>query len=186
MLHQRVDSPYPHCHIRDLLPDDVADSLLRTLEELDCWKLRQENFYTHYSIDLSSIDLSGEWRTICSRSFLYALRTRMSQWFDSEFSEEVCVWAHKLTVGNGIGIHNDNTPNEFRLVLQLNRGWDAAKGGFSLMLQGPSPYVVERVYPPVSNTAIAFETDRRSYHAVTEVMSGERYSIVFVFTKARS
>ncbi len=105
----------------------------------------------------------------------------MTEWFNVKFTDGVSVWAHRLAVGDGIGVHNDNTPSEFRLVVQLNRGWKLDFGGIAIFFDSNSQLKPARAYLPHSNSAVAFRTDHRSYHAVTDVFGGTRYSLIFVF-----
>lgn len=171
-------NPFKHAVIAELLPANDAESLLLWLEQTQEWTLRSKSFYTHYAIDLAGLLVHDATLTICSRYFLLNLRNLMQECFGVAFAKGVAVWAHKQIIGQGIGPHTDRSQDEYRLVLQLNRGWTPRNGGLCLLFNQGLPIVA---YAPMCNSAIAFRTDNKAFHAVTEVIEGTRYSIVFVF-----
>lgn len=173
--------PFKHCHAQGIVATETESALLSWLEGIPEWRHKVESFYEHYGLDLASVDQCDASALLCSRPYLFVLKKWMEDWFDVKLSSNIRIWAHWLRPGNGIGVHNDNTPGEFRFVLQLNSGWDISHGGLTLLASGKKPLKIEKAIPPISNTALAFRTDALSYHAVTEVLDGNRYSIVFVF-----
>ena len=68
-----------------------------------------------------------------------------------------------------------------RLVVQLNRGWTAGDGGYFLLFGDDTPEDLRVVLAPMSRQALLFEISHRSHHAVSKVVRGERYSIVYSF-----
>lgn len=179
-------APFEHCLIIGLLsPGEEAD-ILTAFESESRWKRREEHFYTHSSIDLSQIEPSPVYTPLCGRERISFLRVLIDKAFNTACSEEVRVWGHRLRPGEGIGIHNDNCDSEIRLVLQLNRQWFPRFGGLSILLSRLDKHTLDKIYLPRSNTAIAFATTRTSYHAVSEVMEGERFSVVYVFSRVTS
>lgn len=175
-------TPFEHCVISNWLTKTEEISVLETLEQDIGWKRQRAHFYTHSSVDLSQVEPSSDFSPICSREKLSTLKLLMEQTFHRSFCNEIRVWIHKMTPGDGIGIHNDNCDSELRVVLQLNRGWHAHQGGLSVFLSRKRSDFIERIYLPVSNSVIAFPTTRASYHAVTDVMEGTRFSIVYVLS----
>ncbi len=172
--------PFLHLHAQHIISSEQEKNLLLWLEGSSGWLHKVEDFY---GMDLSASDHCDASAMLCSRPFLFTLKKLMEQWFDVTLSSKIRIWAHLLRPGNGIGIHNDNTPNEFRFVLQLNSGWEISQGGFTLLIEGKNPHNLKKAVIPASNTALAFRTDAFSYHAVSEVRAGNRYSLVFVFTE---
>jgi hypothetical protein len=93
------------------------------------------------------------------------------------------VVAHKLLPGQRIAIHNDYLVVEetHRLTIQLNRGLSDADGGFFMLFNSGDPADIHRVLRPVRNTAIAFMISPESYHAVSRLHGGVRYTLVYSF-----
>lgn len=176
-------APFEHCVMNEILSDAEEANILAAFEFETRWQRREEHFYTHSSIDLSQIKPSPVYTPLCGRERLSLLRMIIGKVFHTICSKEVRVWAHRLAPGDGIGIHNDNCESEIRLVLQINRRWDPNFGGLSVLLSKKEKHTLEKIYVPKSNSAIAFATTKSSYHAVTEVMEGERFSVVYVFTR---
>ena len=50
-----------------------------------------------------------------------------------------------------------------------------------MLLAGPSPNDVEIVFKQRTNSAIGFPLGPAPYHAVTQVKSGTRFSIIYTF-----
>ena len=110
----------------------------------------------------------------------------MEATFDIPFEERVNVQAHRLIEGQRIRVHSDfgEQPQTHRMVIQFGRGWDASWGGLLLLLKDwpngeLSPQ--DRYYPPIPRLAVGFEISPRSYHAVSVVRGGLRYSVVYSF-----
>lgn len=177
------NTPFEHCLLSNWLTPAEELSVLNALERETQWRRQKEHFYTHSSIDLSQIEVSAEYGPLCSREKLSTLKLIMEKMFGIPFSNEIRVWMHKMVPGDGIGIHNDNCESELRMVLQLNRGWRTSNGGISVLLSKDGTHFLDRMYKPISNTAIAFLTTKTSYHAVTDVMEDTRFSIVYVLKR---
>jgi len=102
--------------------------------------------------------------------------------FGVSLSGRINISAHKLTAGHHASIHTDNLPGEtHRIVVQLNRGRADGSRGNLVLLAGPSPNDVEIVFKQRTNSAIGFPLGPASYHAVTEVKTGTRFSIIYTF-----
>ena len=86
--------------------------------------------------------------------------------------------------GHGIGIHNDDPEpgsETYRLVIQLNREFRDSYGGHLALFNSNNIQDIHRIVKPIHNSAIAFALLPHSWHAVSYVSEGERYSIVFSF-----
>lgn len=93
--------------------------------------------------------------------------------------------AHKLVGGQTIRIHNDFIGGEetHRVLLQINRGWDDAMGGMLMLFAGPRVEDVARMVRPTHASATSFEISPTSFHAVSTIHAGERYTIVYSFRR---
>ena len=93
------------------------------------------------------------------------------------------VTAHKLVPDQTIRVHNDYIVGgeSHRLLLQLNRGWEPSNGGYLMFFGGPEPETVSEVIEPINGSVQAFSISPRSYHAVSTVHRGERFTVVYSF-----
>jgi len=109
----------------------------------------------------------------------------MCSWLQEEFEinklEPTDVVAHRLQIGQGIGVHNDRAKSReaIRLMLQLND--HNVVGGELALFRDHSPDSVCRTFKPVHGTAVAFEISNISYHAVARVAGGHRYTVIYSF-----
>ena len=147
------------------------------------WKLTTTDFYEQYEFSLLHVSLTPAVRRLACPRTLTALRRRMSRQFCQSLSERVEVTAHRLVPEQTIRIHNDFIPGgeSHRLLLQLNRGWEPAYGGFLMFFSGLEPETVGKVVEPRHGSVQAFAISPRSYHAVSTVHRGERFTVVYSF-----
>jgi Rps23 Pro-64 3,4-dihydroxylase Tpa1-like proline 4-hydroxylase len=97
------------------------------------------------------------------------------------------VTAHKLVSGQTIRVHNDHRPKgeTHRVLVQLNRGWTDAQGGLLLLFGSAAAEDVRRILRPTHGSAISFAISPQSFHAVSTIQRGERYTLVYSFRAAR-
>ncbi|GLI97048.1 hypothetical protein Sbs19_08660 [Sphingobium sp. BS19] len=93
------------------------------------------------------------------------------------------VTAHKLLPGQTIRIHNDHLDDgeTHRILVQLNRGWSDKQGGLLMLFGSATATDVRRIVRPLHGSSFAFEISPRSFHAVSTIASGERYTLVYSF-----
>jgi Rps23 Pro-64 3,4-dihydroxylase Tpa1-like proline 4-hydroxylase len=120
---------------------------------------------------------------LTSAAALNQLRSDIGALLGANLDERVEVTAHKLIPGQRIRIHNDFVPAQetHRLLIQLNRGWSEANGGLLMLFADPDPKSVSRIILPGSRSAFGFSISPRSFHAVTPIRSGERFTLVYSF-----
>ncbi len=96
------------------------------------------------------------------------------------------VTAHKLVSGQTIRVHNDYRPKgeTHRLLIQLNRGWADEQGGLLLLFGSAGANDVRRILRPTHRSAMAFAISPLSFHAVSTIQRGERYTLVYSFQAA--
>ena len=147
------------------------------------WKLTTTDFYEQYEFSLLHASPAPVVRHLACPETLTALRGRMSRYFRQPLSERVDVTAHRLVSEQTIRIHNDFIPGgeSHRLLLQLNRGWEPPCGGYLMLFSGPEPETVSKVVEPLHGSVQAFAISPRSYHAVSTVHQGERFTVVYSF-----
>ena len=147
------------------------------------WKLTTTDFYEQYEFSLLHASPAPVVRHLACPETLTALRRRMSRYFRQPLSEHVDVTAHRLVSEQTIRIHNDFIPGgeSHRLLLQLNRGWEPPYGGYLMLFSGPEPETVSKVVEPHHGSVQAFAISPGSYHAVSTVHRGERFTVVYSF-----
>jgi Rps23 Pro-64 3,4-dihydroxylase Tpa1-like proline 4-hydroxylase len=161
----------------------IAKSLLEWLERDIPWRLHVGDFFEQYESNLLSFPMPNKMDMIFG-DMLFQIRKRMEALFGTKLSEKITIDGHKLISGQGIGIHNDDPQpgsESYRLVVQLNRDFRDSYGGHLALFNSNSIQDIHRIVRPIHNSAIAFALLPHSWHAVSDVSEGERYSIVFSF-----
>jgi Rps23 Pro-64 3,4-dihydroxylase Tpa1-like proline 4-hydroxylase len=148
--------------------------------------LVEADFYTQYEFDVTDVSLPEEIAFVYDRVFLDYITERFEELFSVKLAGQVDVTAHKLVKGHTIRLHNDFVPGQetHRLLIQLNRNWTDASGGFLLFFNSSNPEDICRVIRPVHNSSTGFAISPKSNHAVSTVHDGERYTLVYSFYAA--
>ena len=174
--------PFEHFVGRCMQPGDCQEWLCWF--EIDApWKLTTTDFYEQYEFNLLHNSLAPAVRLLACPETLTSLRGWMARRFHQPLSERVDVTAHKLVPEQTIRIHNDYIPcgESHRLLLQLNRAWEPEHGGYLMFFSGPEPESVRKIVDPKHGSVQAFAISPRSYHAVSTVHGGERFTVVYSF-----
>jgi Rps23 Pro-64 3,4-dihydroxylase Tpa1-like proline 4-hydroxylase len=111
------------------------------------------------------------------------MQLRMAELFGVDLSPRVDITAHKLIPGQRIRIHNDFIPGAetHRLLMHFNRRWQDDNGGLFLLFNSADPADIHKIFRPVHNSAVGFAITTTSYHAVSTVHTGERFTLVYSF-----
>ena len=179
-----VRSPFLFIKLADMLTHEEANRALSWLEISSVWQLRTESFYEQYEFGLLSSPPSTSLCFLVDTHFVAKISANLRHFLDVDLPLElVNIAAHKLTVGQTIRVHNDFIgPDEtHRVVIHLNRGWSMEDGGLLMLFGSDRAEDVRLVVPPRHGSAFAFEISQRSYHAVSTVRKGPRYSLVYTF-----
>lgn len=179
--------PFRYVLVENVLPVTDAEAVLLWLEKSAPWQLMVADFYEQYEFSLLHADLPKACFSLCSRESLSLLRSAVGTSFGVPLDKSIDVTAHKLIPGQRIRIHNDFIPGKetHRLVIQFNRSWKVEQGGILLLFNSADPVDIHRGIRPAHNSGMLFEISPNSFHAVTPVMEGERYTIVYSFYAAR-
>ena len=180
----RLESdPFPFSVVPDALSDSIEQVTLLWFEQAAPWGLTEESFYSQHEFDMRDTELPTDVAQLAAAATLAAMRELVSELFQKRLGTTVDVTAHRLTAGQRIRMHNDYLEGgeTHRLIVQLNRGWAFGDGGHLLLFGGRNPEDVRVVLAPMSKEAMLFEISQRSHHAVSEVVHGERYSVVYSF-----
>ncbi len=175
--------PFPFSVLSGALCTKVEQSTLSWFERAAPWHLTEESFYSQHEFDMRHVELPSDVAQLADDTTIAEMHDVISELFGTRLRPSVDVTAHRLTKGQRIRIHDDYLKGgeTHRLIVQLNRGWTTGDGGHLMLFGGSEPEDVRVVLAPVSRQALIFEISRRSHHAVSEVVRGERYSIVYSF-----
>lgn len=182
--------PFPHVRVPAILEPSAAGRVLGWLKTRAPWVLRIESFYEQHEYSLLVADLDGGIEGLVAPAFVDAVRDELKGRFGVEGALAlVDVAAHRLTSGQTIRIHNDyldSGEETHRLLIQLNDGWSAERGGLLMLFADDKPESLKSIVMPTHASGFAFEISTRSFHAVSSIKSGERYTLVYTFARAAS
>lgn len=174
--------PFPHVRVSNMLSPDAADRALGWLRTHAPWALRIESFYEQHEFSLLATELDDQIADLVSPAFIEVVCTELRERFavDEELTL-VDVAAHRLTSGQTIRIHNDYLEGQetHRLLIQLNDGWSAERGGLLMLFAGEAPESLRHIVMPTHASGFAFEISPSSFHAVSTIRDGERYTLVY-------
>lgn len=179
-------APFSHAVCGRLLDVATAEAAIAWFETGAPWRLKEASFYEQYECNLHEAELPEPIAALVAPGFVRDLSRRMLGPISGEEFELTEVNAHKLVAGQTIRIHNDYIGGEetHRVLVQLNRGWDDANGGMLMLFSGPRAEDVARIVRPTHASATSFEISPSSFHAVSTIHSGERFTLVYSFRRA--
>jgi hypothetical protein len=180
-----VAVPFRYATFEQCLPAPASDAILRWLETTAPWNHVQTDFYEQHEFSCwESTDPTAAMLT--SDELVSELHSELTAVFGRELKPDATVVAHRLTPGHRIGIHNDHLEHgeTHRFVIQLNRGLADADGGMFMLFNSENPADVHNILRPTSGSGFAFEISPSSYHAISQMHSNVRYSIVYSFFAA--
>ena len=182
------DEPFPHVVFPAILPPTSANQVLGWLQTSAPWRLRVTSFYEQYEFSLLSEDASEIARELVGERLLDGVRALIRGHLAVKgHLGLIDVTAHKLTLGQTIRIHNDSLRGEetHRVLIQLNDGWSMDHGGLLMLFGSQVPEDVSAVIVPTHGSGFAFEISDRSFHAVSTIRKGERFTLVYTFRDCR-
>ena len=181
--------PFWHARSDGVLAPELASAMLNWLEQIDAWKSNDGGFYAAGETALSGRDCPAPLSPLLDEHGMKGLEDGAGRLFGTAVRRHGPVVAHRMTPGHGVGIHTDRpAPGEetHRVVVFLTRERALTTGGHFLLLEGPNPENARAILPLRNNTGIGFVLSGNSYHAVTIVGEGVRFSLVLSFRAALS
>jgi Rps23 Pro-64 3,4-dihydroxylase Tpa1-like proline 4-hydroxylase len=160
-----------------------AQATLNWMEKSAPWRLKVASFYEQWELHLDGSVLPTELQRLVSHGTIRDLKKLMLSPMTNDDLQLIEVTAHKLVSGQTIRIHNDYIPGEetHRLLVQLNRGWSDNQGGVLMLFGSSQPNDIRRALIPTSRSSFAFESSPASFHAVSTISGGERFTLVYSF-----
>ncbi|WP_188284850.1 cyclophane-containing peptide 2OG-Fe(II) oxygenase YhhC [Streptomyces sp. CBMA29] len=173
-------TPFRYATLTECFTPHIGEHVLEWFERDAPWIAKRTDFYEQY--EFSCWDSASPTASYLTRpDVLTDVSTAMTAMFGCEFEPDVSVVCHKLVRGHRIGIHNDYLIGDesHRLTIQLNRGLADTDGGFLMLFSSGDPADVHRVLRPEHLSALAFEISPDSFHAVSKMHGGARYTIIY-------
>lgn len=181
-------NPFKYFVAKKFFTDEYANNLLNWVQNHVSFKRVVEHFYDQYEFRINKSDELPDFVGILTGSeFLGKVKKITEYAFNIELKDRVDVDLHKLTPGQAISIHNDYTGNKdyetHRIVVQLN-SMAPRSGGVLCTFGSNSIKDIDKVIMPIHNSCFGFEISKDSYHAVSPVIFGERFTLIFSMYKA--
>ncbi|HEY0114559.1 MAG TPA: cyclophane-containing peptide 2OG-Fe(II) oxygenase YhhC [Allosphingosinicella sp.] len=174
--------PFPHATAREALPPELVARTLRWMEEEAPWRLRVADFYEQWEMHLEAETIPVDLEDLMAPATALHLADELLPSGRGSV-RLVEVTAHRMTEGQTIRVHNDFRPGgeTHRILIQLNRGWRDEQGGLLMLFGSGDAGDIRRVIRPVHGSGFGFEISGRSFHAVSTIREGERFTLVYSF-----
>lgn len=183
-----IEEPFPSFRCESVLPPGVESSLLDWFKGDAPWQLKVADFYQQYEFSLHDISVPEPVEFLLADQQIDYFKRCLGESFGVSFQSRFDATVHKLVPGQVIKIHNDFVPGleTHRILIQVNEGWSVDSGGLLMLFSSFDPKDVSMILLPVSGSAFGFEISEKSLHAVTPIVSGDRFTIVYSFYCDRS
>jgi hypothetical protein len=175
--------PFPHTAKMELISKDLADATLSWMETDAPWTLRVASFYEQWELHLGEQTLPLGLASLVASTTVNGLAHAMLRPLTLQQLELTEVTAHKLVAGQTIRIHNDYLEGQesHRLLIQLNRGWVDSFGGLLMLFGSAHAEDLRRAVRPLHCAGFAFAISPQSFHAVSTIQAGQRFTLVYSF-----
>jgi Rps23 Pro-64 3,4-dihydroxylase Tpa1-like proline 4-hydroxylase len=176
-------NPFPHLLMKDFLAPSIESELLNWFDLTDCWNIMKTDFYEQYEFSLFDVEFPNTLQLLIDNIWIDEIKKLFRAYFNVHTLELVDVTAHKHTDGQSIGIHNDYIGGDesHRLVIQINSNYSDSNGGYQMLFNSINADDIAKVIRPLSNSAMGFEISEQSYHAVSQIIDFNRFSLVYTF-----
>ena len=185
---QERRAPFPHFVTSRPFDQAVADAAHAWLDASAPWRCHVSGFFEQFECSLAHVELPRLLQgSLLSPAVLRRLRRQMEALFGVSLADVFSVMAHRLVPGQGIGVHTDapfDGSESHRLVAHLGPAFSDSTGGHLIFFNSKDPGDIACAFRSVHNTAVGFELSERSHHAVSDVVAGVRYTIVYSFWPA--
>ncbi len=171
--------PFNYYCVTKAFSPKFAEEILFWLENDAKWFLKETDFYEQWEFSLEDIKnnhpISEQLKSLYFKSII---KKKMENFFNTVFENDLKIAFHKMLKNQTIRIHNDYLQDgeTHRLIVQLNN--NSVNGGYLILFNSDNPQDIHKVINPNHNTGIMFAISKKSYHAVSSVHEGSRYTFV--------
>lgn len=187
---QKFSQPYSFMRAINFLDQQQALEILDWFKVAP-WHLTITDFYSQYEFLLDENNVPESLNYLISVETKAKLRALVEDFFQCRLQDKVEVVAHRLSNHQMIEIHNDYIKEAdfeietHRLLIQLNHGWIEDNGGFLMIFGSDNSQDIVDTILPEHRSMFAFEISPQSYHAVSPIHSGLRYTLIFNFYREK-
>ena len=176
--------PYPHIIIDPVFDAAIADELLAFFEGISNWRTMKDHYYSLKTLELLEQKLPDRLSVVLSRDHLRSLEHDMSSIFSTNLRLAGRITVLLLEDGQGLGVHSDgNVAGHYRMAVTLSRASTLNSGGHFVVLSSEDGHGAEQIIWRRHNCGVVIPVLPYSYHAVTNIKSVPRISVVFTFRK---
>ena len=181
---EKHSEPYSHTIINPVFDAAVADELLSFLENIKNWRTMEDHYYSLKTVELLEQKLPDRLSVVFSRDRLRSLEHDMSSIFSTNLILAERIMVLLLEDGQGLGVHSDgNVAGHYRMAVTLSRAATLNSGGHFVVLSSEDGHGAEQIIWRRHNCGVVIPVLPYSYHAVTNIKSVPRISVVFTFRK---
>ena len=180
--------PYKHFFSEYIIDDGLYQQIINWLTIKAPWKLVEADFYTQFEFSLKHAVLPCFMDFLVKDNYLNYLKKHMESIYETRLSSKFDVVGHLLTEGHIIKIHNDyihetgsQNRESHRLLMHFNKNWDVENGGLCMVFTDSDSSSISNIVIPNDKLLNSFEISQESYHAVSQVHSGNRITLIFTF-----
>jgi hypothetical protein len=172
--------------VKQFFDESTAELLIEWLEKTNQYVSATGDFYQQSMFPLSPNNISKELTGLFAPSTRGYIRSCAENAFETQFHDNFIVTAHRHLQGQGTLIHNDYHPDPHtlkygfthRIIVYLNRVNTVDGGILGVYRSTNTEDLVTSIYP-IHNTAVGLEFGPTSYHDVSPITKGERYTLNF-------
>jgi hypothetical protein len=163
--------PFHYIVSPEAFDPQAGQTILAWLESKAPWELVEADFYEQFECSLWDGQLPTRLAFLREDAFVATIKQRIAELFKVDLGHRVDITAHKLVPGQRICLHNDFIlgAETHRLLIQLNRGWQDNNGGLLLFFNSADATDIHKIFSTTS------------YHAVSTIHAGERFTLVYSF-----
>lgn len=180
--------PYKHFFSEYTIDDELHQKIVTWLSEKAPWNLVKADFYTQYEFRLKHTVLPCFMSFLVENTYLNYLKIYMESMYEIRLLNKFDVVGHLLTEGHVIKIHNDyvhevnnQCRESHRLLMHFNENWDIENGGLCMVFSDSDSSNISNIVIPNGKLLNSFEISQESYHAVSQIHSGNRITLIFTF-----
>lgn len=180
---ERCDSPYEHWICENILRAQ-SDDILEWLQKHAAWHRHTGSFYDQFEC-LNVLDRNSPFRFLLEQA--EPLRKFIEEIISEPLHPFVHFDIHRLTTGQAIGFHTDDPGEDretHRLIVMLPSSPHLKGGNFILTKNREMPNDAMG-YEHHPGAAVLMSFGASSYHAVSRIETGTRYSLVVSFWSRR-
>jgi hypothetical protein len=173
--------PFPHVIAAGVLSSKAEASALSILRTLQ-WQERTNGFY-RVNVAASAEQLANLSELPALAAMIQEMKPLLEAQLQINLGNDATMVAQLYDGNSIIGFHTDHAEGGVRLVLNLNENWQISDGGI-WVLANRAAADQALFLPPLSNTAFAFQTSARSFHALTRRSVGNSYALIVHYPAA--